>query len=70
MCVSLPDPLSVANISPSGIMVKFAGDKNYGGIYYLPQEALVSDLVRKAGIDDIAGFKESDLARMLHSGDR
>jgi len=55
---------------PSGIMVKFAGDKNYGGIYYLPQEALVSDLVRKAGIDDIAGFKESDLARMLHSGDK
>lgn len=53
----------------SGIMVKLAGDENYGGIYFLPQRATVHDLFRKAGLDDIAGFKNIDLDRVLHSGD-
>ena len=53
----------------SGIMVKLAGDENYGGIYFLPQRATVYDLFRKAGLGDVAGFKEVDLDRVLHSGD-
>ena len=53
----------------SGIMVKLAGDENYGGIYFLPQRATVHDLFRKAGLDNIAGFKNIDLDRVLHSGD-
>lgn len=54
----------------SGIMVELAGDENHGGIYFLPQEATVCDLFRKAGLRDAAGFREADLARALHSGDR
>ncbi|MBW2630992.1 MAG: helix-hairpin-helix domain-containing protein [Deltaproteobacteria bacterium] len=53
----------------SGIVVELAGDENYGGIYFLSQRATVHDLFRKAGLDDIAGFKNIDLDRVLHSGD-
>ncbi|MEA3487417.1 MAG: helix-hairpin-helix domain-containing protein [Thermodesulfobacteriota bacterium] len=53
----------------SGIMVKITGDVNYDGIYFLSQRATVCDLFRKVGLDDIAGFKNIDLDRVLHSGD-
>ncbi len=53
-----------------GIMVMLSGDEDHDGIYFLSQEATVYDLFKKAGLRDIAGFKEADLARALHSGDR
>ena len=54
----------------SGIMVNLAGDENYGGIYFLPQGVTVHDLFREATLDDVTGFKDVDLDRVLHSGDR
>ncbi|MCK4534776.1 MAG: hypothetical protein KAT81_04535, partial [Syntrophobacterales bacterium] len=54
----------------SGIMVELAGDENYYGIYFLPQRTTVYGLFKKAGLDDVAGFKKIDLGRVLHAGDR
>ncbi len=54
----------------SGIMVELAGDVNYDGIYFLSHGAAVYDLFKKAGLDNLAGFKKIDLGRVLHAGDR
>ena len=53
----------------SGIIVELAGDESHDGIYFLPQRATVNDLFRKAGINDITGFKDIDFGKVLHSGD-
>ncbi|MBW2650509.1 MAG: helix-hairpin-helix domain-containing protein [Deltaproteobacteria bacterium] len=63
-------PAVCCEYETSGIMVELAGDENYGGIYFLPQEATVRDLFRKAGLGGVAEFREAELARALHSGDR
>lgn len=54
----------------SGIMVGLTGDVNYDGIYFLSHGATVYDLFKKAGLDNVAGFKKVDLGRVLHAGDR
>jgi len=63
-------PVACRECENAGIMVALAGDEDHGGIYFLSQEATVYDLFRKAGLGDVAGFEEADLARVLHSGDR
>ncbi|MBW2558318.1 MAG: helix-hairpin-helix domain-containing protein [Deltaproteobacteria bacterium] len=63
-------PVACCEYEKPGIMVMLAGDEDHDGIYSLSQEATVYDLFKKAGLPDIAGFKEADLARALHSGDR
>ncbi len=65
-----PAPVVCCEYEASGIMVELAGDENHDGIYSLPQEVTVFGLFRKAGLGDVSGFREADLARALHSGDR
>ena len=53
-----------------GITVELAGDENHSGIYFLRQGATIRDLLIEAGIDDVAGFRDADLAGVVYSGDR
>jgi len=46
----------------AGITVELAGDRDHGGIYFLPCGATIGDLFREAGVDDVAGFRGADLA--------
>lgn len=54
----------------SGIMVELAGDRDHGGIYFLPHGATVRDLFREAGIGDPGRVGGVTLAGALRSGDR
>ena len=53
-----------------GIAVELVGDRDHGGIYFLPRGATVSALFDEAGIHTAAGFNGADLAGALRSGDR
>jgi len=53
-----------------GITVELVGDRDHGGIYFLPHGATIHDLLSEAGIADVAGFREADIAGVLRSGDR
>ncbi|MDO9514938.1 MAG: helix-hairpin-helix domain-containing protein [Syntrophales bacterium] len=53
-----------------GITVELAGDQDHAGIYFLSRGATIRDLFGEAEVDDVSGFKETDLAGVVHSGDR
>lgn len=54
----------------SGIAVELAGDRDHGGIYFLPRGATILDLFDEAEIHDTSGFEGAVLAGVLRSGDR
>ncbi|MDD5722729.1 MAG: helix-hairpin-helix domain-containing protein [Syntrophales bacterium] len=54
----------------SGVTVELAGDQDHGGVYFLPHRATIYDLLREAGVGNVARFRGADLAGGVHSGDR
>ncbi len=64
------EPAVSSQWESSGITVELAGDRDHGGVYFLPHGATIRDLFREAGVDDIAGFRGTDLAGVVRFGDR
>jgi competence ComEA-like helix-hairpin-helix protein len=72
-CFHIMEGLSVPDSGDekSGpLVIVLAGDSGNYGVYFLPEETEVSELLEKAGVNDMSLFDKAYRARKLHSGDR
>jgi len=59
-----------SNEACGSLVVQLEGDKNNSGIYFLPEDSSVYDLLAIAGVEDIKKFDEKDLTVKLRNGSK